>query len=387
MNKTNQGQIRVMRIIARMNVGGPAVQITGLMRSINKGTFDQRLYSGFCDEIESDYLDTMAQDIIVHRIVGFGRSINLFFDFKAFVLLIKEIRSFKPHIVHTHTAKAGVIGRLASIFSFQKSVRVHTYHGHLLYGYFGKFKTKMVITIEKFLSSYTHQLLAVGNTVREELIQAGIGKIESFQIMPPGLQINLLPNKAIARANLGIQGDKLQATYIGRVTQIKRPDRFLDLVSLAKNQELDIEFLIAGDGALLQYCSERIHRENLPVKLLGWQENIEQVLAASDIVVLTSDNEGTPLSLIQAGMAGLPVLTTNVGSIPEVVLHNQTGIVTSLKIEDLILGLEKLVTQDKLREFLGKNAIAFTHERFGLIRLTNEHEQLYKRLFANQASF
>ena len=151
-----------------------------------------------------------------------------------------------------------------------------------------------------------------------------------------------MPNKVKAQESYGLSTSALQCAFIGRVTQIKRPDRFLDVVSEIKKRGVGIDFFIAGDGDLLNTCRERINREDLPVKVLGWQSNIEKVLAAAGIIVLTSDNEGTPLSLIQAGMAGLPVVTTRVGSVPEVVLDGTTGIITSLDVQEIVNALEKL---------------------------------------------
>ena len=380
-------RIKVMRIIARMNVGGPAVQITGLMKSINGIEFEQRLYTGFCDVNESDYLEEVAPEISVYRIKGLGRSINLLSDFRALAQLVHEIRRFKPDIIHTHTAKAGVLGRLASIISMRKSQRVHTFHGHLLYGYFGKTKTYLVIKVEKFLSKFTHVLLAVGTKVRDELIQVGIGNETNFELMPPGLAIKELPEKKAAREKLGIKSEKLHGVFIGRVTQVKRPDRFLELVREVTNRGIEIDFLIAGDGNLLETCKDQIDAEGLPVKLLGWQTDIELVLAASDIVILTSDNEGTPLSLIQAGMAGIPVLATGVGSVLDVVISNVTGIVTTIDVIEMADNLEKLVSNPNFREELGINAIRFTKSNFGIDRLTRDHEVLYRKLIANQANF
>mgnify|MGYP000524505365 CR=1 FL=1 len=169
-----------MRIIARMNVGGPAVQVSGLMRGFNSTEFDHRLYTGFCATDEADYLDSVATDIKAIRIDGLGRRVSLRGDIRAFLSLVKAIREFKPHIIHTHTAKAGFLGRIASLVSFQKSVRVHTFHGHLLNGYFGSFKRTLVVIAEKSLAFITHQLLAVGDKVRQDLLEAGIGSKEKF---------------------------------------------------------------------------------------------------------------------------------------------------------------------------------------------------------------
>lgn len=387
MSTDDSCPIRVMRIIARMNVGGPAVQVSGLMRGLNSTEFDQRLYTGFCSADEADYLDTVAKDVNALRIEGFGRRVSLGGDFRSFFSLIREIRSFRPHVIHTHTAKAGFLGRIASILSFHSSVRVHTFHGHLLNGYFGSFKRFLVVLTERILAKFSHQLLAVGDKVRQDLLAARVGTLKKFSLMPPGLQIGGLPNKIASRDFYGLSSQKLQCAFIGRVTRIKRPDRFLDVVSEIKKRGSSLEFLIAGDGELLQNCRERITSEGLPVKVLGWQNNIEQVLSAIDLVVLTSDNEGTPLSLIQAGMAGLPVVTTRVGSVPEVVLDGVTGIITSLNVQEIADALELLVNSNELRSRMGTSAQEFTLSNFGVDRLVNDHEVLYKKLLANRAKF
>ena len=387
VNPNGKSPIRVMRIIARMNVGGPAVQVSGLMRGFNSTEFDHRLYTGFCAIDEADYLDSVATDIKAIRINGLGRRVNLRGDIRAFLSLVKAIREFKPNIIHTHTAKAGFLGRLASLVSLQKSVRVHTFHGHLLNGYFGTFKRMLVVIAEKALAFATQQLLAVGNKVRQDLLEAGIGSKEKFGLMPPGLAIGNLPSKNDAPTFFGLNNKRLQCAFIGRVTQIKRPDRFLDVVSEIKKRNISLDFFIAGDGELLEACRERIIAENLPVKVLGWQSNIEKVLSAADIVVLTSDNEGTPLSLIQAGMAGLPVVSTNVGSVPEVVLDKATGLITSLDVQEIADALEKLVSDKALRAQLGIAAQEFTLANFGVQRLVRDHELLYKKLLSSPTKF
>ena len=387
MNSHEKSPIRVMRIIARMNVGGPAVQVSGLMRGFDRAEFDHRLYTGFCATDEADYLDSVATDIKAIRVEGLGRRVSLRGDIRAFLSLVKVIRVFKPQIIHTHTAKAGFLGRTASLVSLQKSVRVHTFHGHLLNGYFGSRKRTLVVIAEKSLAFITQQLLAVGDKVRQDLLEAGIGSTGKFGLMPPGLAIGNLPSKNDALTFFGLNNERLQCAFIGRVTQIKRPNRFLDVVSEIKKRNICLDFFIAGDGELLEVCRERIIAENLPVKVLGWQSNIEKVLSAADIVVLTSDNEGTPLSLIQAGMAGIPVVSTNVGSVPEVVLDNATGLITSLDVQEIADALEKLVTDKALRERLGHAAQEFTLANFGVQRLVHDHEELYKTLLASRAKF
>ena len=376
----NAPKVRVLRIIARMNVGGPAVQVSGLMRGFNQEAFEQELLTGFCAADEADYLEKVATDVKSIRIDGLGRSIKPRADLTALFAIIKEIRRFKPDVIHTHTAKAGVVGRIASILSGQKSIRVHTFHGHLLHGYFGTVKTKLVVLIEKLLALFTDQLLAVGKQVQDDLIEAGIGNSKKFAVMPPGLQLANIPTKLYARLELGLEPNEIYCAFIGRITQIKRPDRFLDVASKAQIDNVKVHFIVAGAGEKLEYCQDRVNSENLPVTFLGWREDIEVVLAAADFVILTSDNEGTPLSLIQAGMVGIPVVATNVGSTNEIVVDGQTGFLTDLSLDQLCEAVAKLASDSDLRAKMGAAGKEYTLARYGVERLVKDHQDLYLRL-------
>jgi len=373
-------KIKVMRIIARMNVGGPAVQVSGLMRGFDAQVFEQELVTGYCAADEADYLEKVATDVKAIRIDGLGRSIKPRADLTALFAIIKEIRRFKPEVIHTHTAKAGVVGRIASILSGHRSVRVHTFHGHLLNGYFGTGKTKLVILVEKFLALFTDQLLAVGAKVRDDLLAVGIGNQNKFDIMAPGLQLAEVPSRSSARQKLGLSDDAIYCAFIGRITQIKRPDRFLDVVAEIKARGIDLHFIVAGAGDFLQYCQDRAKAENLPVTFLGWREDIEVILAAADFVLLTSDNEGTPLSLIQAGMVGIPVVATNVGSTNEIVINGETGLLTDLSIKELTDSVAKVATDSALRAKMGAAGKEYTLARYGAARLVKDHQDLYLKL-------
>jgi len=379
MSRQVEGAIKVMRIMARMNVGGPAVQVSGLMRGFDAQVFEQELVTGYCAADEADYLEKVAKDVKAVRIDGLGRSIKPRADLTALFAIVKEIRRFKPDVVHTHTAKAGVVGRIASILSGHKSVRVHTFHGHLLNGYFGAGKTKLVILVEKFLALSTDQLLAVGAKVKDDLLAVGIGNQDKFGVMPPGLQLAEVPSRSSARKELDLNHDATYCAFIGRVTQIKRPDRFLDVVAEVKSRGIDLHFIVAGAGELLQYCQDRAKAENLPVTFLGWREDIEVVLTAADFVLLTSDNEGTPLSLIQAGMVGIPVVATNVGSTNEIVVNGETGLLTELSIKELSDAVAKVATDSALRAKMGAAGKEYTLARYGVDRLVKDHQDLYLR--------
>jgi len=376
-------RIKVMRIIARMNVGGPAVQVSGLMRGLSSTDFNHRLYTGYCAEDEADYVKEQAPDVQAIKLDGLGRKVNPRADFLILFKLIKEIRTFKPDIIHTHTAKAGVIGRLASILSLYPSKRVHTFHGHLLSGYFDPLVTRLVIVVEKILAVKTNILVSVGVKVRDELLAKKIGRFSKYRIFPPGLALIELVSRQSALKILGLESDFVYISFIGRVTQIKRPDRFLDVVEIIAKQNTNFKFLVAGGGDLLDECMKSAKERSLPVQFLGWRSDIENILSASDIVVLTSDNEGTPISLIQAGLAGKPTVSTNVGSVKEIVLDGKTGFVTELNPESLATAISSLVKDDVLRKKFGSAASLHTHANYGVDRLVKDHSQLYKELISN----
>ena len=375
-------RIRVLRIIARMNVGGPAVQISGLMRGLDPEVFDQRLLTGFCAEDEQDFIETQATDVTVTRIRGLGRAINAQDDARAIPELIKQIREFKPHIIHTHTAKAGVLGRVAAKVARSDAKLVHTFHGHLLHGYFSPRKTRIVTMIEKALAARTDALIAVGPQVRDDLLAVGIGKPDQYEIIPPGLELGPIPERALARELLNEVGTKLLVSMIGRITKIKRPDRFADVAAIIKESHPEVRFLVAGSGDEEQALAARVTIEQLPISLLGWRSDIATILAASNLLVLTSDNEGTPLSLIQASMAGIPVVATNVGSVKDVVSDGVTGILCPPEPQAIAKAIQKLIDNPEQAIEMGANAKKFAEDRFGVARLVHDHETLYTELLS-----
>ena len=373
-----------MRIIARMNVGGPAVQVSGLMRTLPDDEFDHRLYTGYCTGDEADYLETQAPDVEGTRIEGLGRALKPGDDVRALAQLIKEIRVFRPHIIHTHTAKAGVLGRTAAKLAGTGSATVHTFHGHLLHGYFSPAKTQAVVAVERALAGATTQLVAVGPQVRDDLLSASIGKPKKFTIIPPGLVLPPGPSKTDARASLGLPQDVPVIGFIGRLTAIKRPDRFAEVVRIVHAERPDAHFAVAGAGD--QADSLRIATTDLPVTMLGWRNDVETVLASCDAVLLTSDNEGTPLSLIQAGMAGLPVVASDVGSVRDVVTEGQTGWLASPRSEDLAAAVLTLLEDPAEAKRRGEHARDLALREYGVQRLADDHAALYRGLARKNSS-
>ena len=184
---SNSSSIRILRIIARMNVGGPAIEVYNLMTRLDRNKFEQCLVTGFCEENELEFLESKEIDFALKRIEGLGRKVRLFSDIKAFFALRKVMQDFKPEIIHTHTAKAGVLGRLASLSLLKGHIRIHTFHGHLLSGYFSRINTFVITWIERTLALGTKYLISVGSSVRDELIAAKVGNLENFRVIAPGI--------------------------------------------------------------------------------------------------------------------------------------------------------------------------------------------------------
>ena len=366
-----------MQIIARMNVGGPAVIVAELMRGLDASKFEQVLVTGYCDVNEADYLEEVATDIKATRIAGLGRSISLVTDLRAFIGLVAMIKKIQPDVIHTHTAKAGVLGRLASIIAGRGAIRIHTFHGHLLHGYFSGWKTQLVIAIEKALAGRTHHLIAIGTVVKNDLLAAGIGKPAQYSVFFPGLPEPEKFDKAELRKELELDPATIYCTFVGRLTQIKRPDRLLDVAAEIAKQNVAVHFLVAGEGELFESSRARATAKKLPITFLGWRKDIDELFAASDIAILTSDNEGIPLTLIQAAQAALPIIAPKVGSISDIVENDVTGFLTSPAPGAMASALSALATDENLRIQLGGAGKKRASELFSLERMLRDHTEIY----------
>ena len=362
-----------------MNVGGPAVLVADLIRNLDSSKFETRLITGFCENNESDYLEAVATDIESIRVPGFGRSISITKDLLAFILLLREIRKFKPHVIHTHTAKAGALGRLGGLIVWPSAKRIHTFHGHLLHGYFDSRKVRMIVFFEKILGLITFRFVAIGNMVRKDLVEAGVGSVQKFDVIYPGLQDFEPKPRSEAKKTLGLDPEIRYIVYVGRLTQVKRPDRLIDLARSLKVEHVKAHIIIAGAGELLEELNVKAARELLPITFLGWRNDIGLILSASDIAVLCSDNEGVPLTLIQASQAGLPIVSTNVGSICDIVEDGVTGILTDVSSEGLINGVSRILNDPKLGGQLGKSGQERATRHFSSEAMIKHHERLYSQ--------
>jgi glycosyltransferase involved in cell wall biosynthesis len=350
---------KVVHVIARMNVGGPAELLVSLL----EGLPDQSLLTGEVEQGEADHLELRSPGTTFTRVPGLGRSPRPGDDARALAFLVRELRRRRPDVVHTHTAKAGVLGRLAARAARVPAV-VHSFHGHLLHGYFSPGVTQAVVGTERLLARQTDRLVAVGEQVRDDLLAARIGRPEQYSVIPPGVRRPSPPPRDQARRLLDLPAATPVVAVVGRLIAVKRPDRMLGVA----RQLPDVTFVVAGEGPLFEKT-----RQDAPpnVRFLGWREDVDVIYAAADAVLLTSDNEGMPVALIEAALCGTPAVSTDVGSAHEVVI----GEVTPPDPAALAQALRRVLAQD-LRE----QARRVATDRFGIERMAQAHADLYAGL-------
>jgi glycosyltransferase involved in cell wall biosynthesis len=377
-----ESKIKVLHLVTRMNVGGVAVLIDNLLANISPIEFDVVLAFGACENPEKDYLASRKVSYKFIRIPKFHKSIKLADDFFAFLEICKIIRNFRPDVIHTHTSKAGLYGRIAGFLFCRKARRVHTFHGHLLIGYFSKIKLKIVVTIERILGQISFALIAMGTQVKKDLVDAKIGSNKIFKVLYPGLISPTFPSREVARRELGLTKDAIYCIYIGRLTQIKRPERVLQVAELTNSQSEKVNYLVVGDGEMRGALEAMAKSNELPVRFFGWREDIPTLLAAADILILTSDNEAVALTLIEAAQAGLPVVTTAAGSVRDIAIDGQTGFVTDFDFRNLADSILKLAHSSELREQFGQSGLALANEKFSIKRMVEDHQDFYKDILS-----
>jgi len=376
-------RVRVLRIIDRLNVGGPALQASVLMAGLDPERFDQRLVTGSVSADEGDFVGIRAPDLSVTVVPGLGRAPHVRDDLRAFVTIVRIMREFRPHIVHTHKAKAGVLGRLAARLT-RAPATVHTFHGHLLHGYFSPAVTRVIVFVERVLARRTTRLVAVGHQVRDDLIAAGIGRPEQFEVVAPGVDLPPAPAPELARARLGLNGASHVVTYIGRLVPVKRPDRFVRVAARLGSRYPDAVFPVIGNGELLDTIQAEARALGAHCVFLGWRRDVETIYAASDAVVVTSDNEGMPVSLIEAARVGTPAVTTRVGSAAEVIDDGITGFVTEPTVDALADATATLLDDVGLRRRFGEAARARAEREFSGPRLVADTTRIYEELVRNE---
>ncbi|MGZ8510601.1 MAG: glycosyltransferase [Chitinophagaceae bacterium] len=392
---------RVLRILNRLAIGGPLLNASYLTKYMAP-EFETMLVVGEKEGHEKDasfVTDELGiQPVFIPEM---GRSINPLKDFIAYKKMKKLIADFKPDIVHSHAAKPGAIGRMAAR-AMNVPVVVHTYHGHVFHSYFHPLKTKLFINIERKLGKKTDAIVAISQQQKNELAyDFKIAPANKFRVIPLGLdldkfQINREEKRKIFRSSFGVKENEIVLTITGRLVPVKNHVLFLEGIKhLLLNSGQKIRAFIVGDGETRLLLEEKARQLGIgfstendavhdqPLVFTSWRRDIDHINAGSDIIVLTSFNEGTPVSLIEAQSAGKPVVSTRVGGIEDVVKENETGLLSD--INDTVMFCNNLLrmTEDKeLRCKFGKAGEQYVTTRFSYRRLVTDMAALYNELLS-----
>jgi len=384
-----EGRIRVLRVIARLNVGGPAIHATLLTGRLNPARFATTLVAGSEEAGEANYLELHGRTMPVLILPDLGREIRPLSDVRTVWRLMQVVRRERPHIVHTHTAKAGALGRLAAILCGVPII-VHTYHGHVLRGYFSPAKTAVYRAIERMLALGTDRLLTVTDRVGQELLALGVGRPAHYRTLPLGFDLAPLlvaeRRRGELRAELQV-GDAPLVGIVARLVPIKAHDVFLAMAARVRQTYSTAVFVIVGDGELRTSLEQRAVDLGLAgaVRFLGWRADIDRLYADIDVVVLTSRNEGSPVALIEAMAAGVPVVSTEVGGVADVVQHGATGLLAPMD-DDAALArhVVTLLGDRDLGRRMGQRGRAIVAATYSADRLVSDIEALYEELLTEK---
>jgi len=383
--------IKVLRIINRFNLGGPTFNAALLTRYLDDD-FETLLIGGVPDEGETDSLHILdkydVKPIIIPELM---RNPNPVSDRKAYRKIKAIIEEFKPDIVHTHASKAGVLGRKAAISCGVKTI-VHTYHGHVFHSYFGKFKTHLIKSLERNLAKKSSGIVAISNLQKEELVKKHrICAADKVKVVPLGFDLSSFlqdnsANRDQVRNDYKIEAGDVAIAIVGRLAPIKNHSFFLKVIEqLLEKGVLNIKVFIVGDGSereLIEKMSNSLNKKyGQKITLTSWIFDIARFNKGMDIICLTSDNEGTPVSLIEAQASGIPVISTDVGGVRDIVLDGESGFITKLgDIETYVEKLRLLVENEKLRVKFADNGRSFVKERFNYQRLAKDMSDYYREL-------
>ena len=366
-------KVIVLQVIARMNIGGTSKYLLKLHKELETIGISSPIATGFVQEGEIE--DPDLKKIKPIRIKYLGRKISPLNDLKAMIELRKVILQVRPDIIHTHTFKAGFITRIQQNTIEQKLGKkikfIHTFHGHLFDDpQFKGFKALVISLIERYLSRRSDQLMTVGENVKRDLESRGIkGKGRTISIPPAVIPLKLLSKESALRKNRAQDRKRIRVLWMARVTGVKGPHK---VIAIAQSLP-EIDFYMAGGGDLLQEIKANAPKN---LKILGWQD-AKNVLPIADIFLSTSKNEGIPIAMIEAQLAGIPIVATDVGSVSEVVINNKTGILCDRSEKQLIEGVKKLATDKKLRSTFSKNAKFMALKNFSTTKFIKAHRDIY----------
>lgn len=374
----------------RFNIGGPIWNASYLTSYLSEA-FETKLIGGPASKEEGDATFILKEfNIEAIEIPEMKRNVSVFGDFISFFKIIKIILKYKPDIVHTHAAKAGAIGRVAA-FICRVPVRIHTFHGHVFANYFSDFTTKIIIKIERFLAKISTCIIAISETQKEDLVlKYKICSDSKIAIIPLGFNLEKFilsrDKRDELRKTMGLTDLDKSIAIVGRLTPIKNHKFFIDCAfKILESQNSNYQFYIVGDGELKEELESYIKTNHLiylqNFHFLGWIQDMSTFYPAMDIVCLCSFNEGTPVSLIEAQATGIPVISTNVGGVSDVVSNGESGYITQQGVtNDFVNLILKVCTDEKIYSEMSQNAISNVEAKFSYKRLVSDMENLYLKL-------
>lgn len=390
---------RILRIHNRLVIGGPLLNASYLTKYM-PAEFETRLVVGQKEDHEKDgsFL-TKQLGIEPEFIPEMGRSLSPMNDYKAYLKLKKIIADYKPDIVHTHAAKPGLLGRMAA-HAMKVPVVVHTFHGHVFHSYFNKFKTGLVIQTERFLAKRSDGIVAISELQKKELAdQFRIAKPEKFRVIPLGLDLDKFresgsEKRSSFRNEFSIADDEVVIAIIGRLVPIKNHSLFLrGIAHVLQHTTQKVRAIIVGDGDMrssieaeatalgIGFSTEKNEQHTQPLIFTSWRSDIDRIVAGSDIIALTSFNEGTPVSLIEAQAAGKPVVSTRVGGIGDILLENETALLSDVDDPGSFFANLLTITEDTgLRTQMGAKGTGLVIEKYSYQRLMKDMAAFYYEL-------
>lgn len=381
---------KVLRIINRFNIGGPTYNAAFLTKFISED-YETLLVGGLPEKDESDSLHILEYYGVKPLLIPEMKRIpNFKSDREAYRKIKQIIEEFQPDIVHTHAAKAGALGRKAAK-ACGVPVIVHTFHGHVFHSYFGKAKTLLYKIIERRLAKLSTGIIAISPIQKEELSSVhGICSPDKIQVIPLGFDLlkfreNLAEKRSATRQNWKLEEDEIAVAIVGRLAPIKNHGLFLDTIALLAEKGIRARYFIVGDGQEKPMIEKRVKeledRYGLKVELTSWIKDIATFNAGMDIICLSSDNEGTPVSLIEAQASGVPVISTDVGGVKDILDEGNTGFVVSKKDPEAFAEkLQLLIENKEIRTKMSQNGWNFVRDKFHYTTLVKNMENYYAEL-------
>ena len=381
-------------MIARLNMGGPALHVAYLTEGLAKRGYQTTLVAGTLARGE-DSMQFVAEQhgVEIVRVDELHREISLIRDVVAAFRLARLIRSLRPQILHTHTAKAGAVGRLAALLAgrARPPIVVHTFHGHVLRGYFGPVRTRFFRLLERALARVSTRLIAVSPQVRDDLVALKVAKAEKFAVIRLGIELDERVDlgealRAETRRVLGIAPERFVVGWIGRMTSIKNTDVVLRAFAALRGRGVDALLCLVGDGPDRDGLERAAHELGVMrhCLFLGYQEDVARFYSAFDAFLLASENEGTPVTTIEALAAGRPVVSTRVGGVPDVVEDGVDGFLAEPRdVDGLAERLERLARDPELRAEMGRRGRERVLSRYAVDRLVADVDELYRALLSD----